>query len=81
MNPPAPKATIKEILETVIDEMVDKGIFWTEAQQQFEKLFLIRALRQSRGNLCRAAQTMGLHRNTLTKKLREFKLDKKSFRR
>ncbi len=81
MNPPAPKATIKEILESVIDEMVDKGIFWTEAQQQFEKLFLIRALRQSRGNLCRAAQAMGLHRNTLTKKLREYKLDKKSFRR
>lgn len=81
MKPPAPQATIKEILEAVIDEMVEKGIFWNEAQQQFEKLFLIRALRQNRGNLIRAAETMGVHRNTLTKKLREFNLDKKSFKR
>lgn len=81
MKPPAPQTTIKEILEGVIDEMVEKGIFWNEAQQQFEKLFLIRALQQSGGNLCRAADTMGVHRNTLTKKLREFNLDKKSFKR
>ena len=81
MEPLAPKKTIKEVLESVIDEMVEKGIFWNEAQQQFEKLFLIRALRQNRGNLSRAAETMGVHRNTLTKKLRDYKLDKRSFRR
>lgn len=80
MRQPAANATIKEVLEAVIDEMVEKGIFWNEAQQEFEKLFLIRALRQNHGNLSRAAETMGVHRNTLTKKAREYGLDKKSFR-
>jgi len=73
----AARSKIKQVLEEVIDEMVGKGIFWTEAVSQFEKLFILRALEKSNGNLSRAAQTMGVHRNTLSKKLREHKIDKK----
>jgi DNA-binding NtrC family response regulator len=74
----AAPSKIKQVLEEIIDEMVAKGIYWTEAVSQFEKLFILRALEKSNGNLSRAAETMGVHRNTLSKKLREHKIDKKS---
>ncbi|HSR68191.1 MAG TPA: helix-turn-helix domain-containing protein [Acidobacteriota bacterium] len=77
----AARSTMKQVLEDVIDEMVDKGIYWNEAQEQFEKLFIIKALDVNRGNLSKAARTMGVHRNTLTKKLRLHKLDKRDFRK
>ncbi|MBI4445329.1 MAG: histidine kinase [Acidobacteria bacterium] len=70
------KPKLKETLEAAIDEMVTKGILWPEALAQFEKLFLSRVLRESNGNLCRASELMGLHRNTLSKKLRDHKLEK-----
>ncbi len=73
----AAPSKIKQVLEEIIDEMVAKGIYWTEAVSQFEKLFILRALEKSDGNLSRAAETMGVHRNTLSKKLREHRIDKK----
>ena len=73
----AAPSKIKQVLEEIIDEMVAKGIYWTEAVSQFEKLFILRALEKSNGNLSRAAETMGVHRNTLSKKLREHRIDKK----
>jgi len=73
----AAPSKIKQVLEEIIDEMVAKGIYWTEALSQFEKLFILRALEKSNGNLSRAAETMGVHRNTLSKKLREHKIKKK----
>ncbi len=73
----AAQSKIKQVLEEIIDEMVAKGIYWTEAVSEFEKLFILRALEKSNGNLSRAAETMGVHRNTLSKKLREHRIDKK----
>ena len=73
----AAPSKIKQVLEEIIDEMVAKGIYWTEAVSQFEKLFILRALEKSNGNLSRAAETMGVHRNTLSKKLQEHKIEKK----
>jgi len=73
----AARSKIKQDLEEIIDEMVGKGIYWTEAVAQFEKLFILRALEKSNGNLSRAAETMGVHRNTLSKKLREHGINKK----
>lgn len=67
---------IKDVLEAVIDEIVTKGILWPEAVAQFEKLFILRVLSQNNGNLSHAATTMGVHRNTLSKKIREHKIDK-----
>ena len=66
-----PARKIKDRLEEIIDEIVSKGIYWSEAVSQIEKLFILRSLQQSDGNLSRAAEIMGVHRNTLSKKIRE----------
>ena len=77
------KPRITDVLESVIEEMVTKGILWHEALSQFEKLFMLRALVLSNGNLGHAAKTIGVHRNTLSKKIREhdIKPEKKARKR
>ena len=74
------KTTVKEILESVVQEMVNNGIYWPEVQAQFEKLFILEALRKSSGSVYRAADLMGIHRNTLSKKIREHQIDRRQFK-
>lgn len=62
------------MLEQLVGEMVDKGIRFDDAQREFEKRFIARVVQQSEGNLCRAAETLGVHRNTLTRKIKELKI-------
>ncbi|HQZ39004.1 MAG TPA: helix-turn-helix domain-containing protein [Vicinamibacterales bacterium] len=62
------------MLEQLVGEMVDKGIRFDDAQREFEKRFIARVVQQSDGNLCRAAETLGVHRNTLTRKIKELKI-------
>jgi len=65
---------VKQQLEALVTEMVDRGILFAEAKREFEKKFIVRVLQRHRGNLSRAAKDLRIHRNTLGKKLEEFKL-------
>jgi Fis family transcriptional regulator len=65
---------VKQQLETLITEMVEKGILFSDAKREFEKRFIARVLQRHKGNLSRAAQDLRIHRNTLGKKIEEFKL-------
>ena len=60
---------MREQLDQLIEEMVTKGIRFDEAQKEFEKRFIGRVLATTDGNLCRAAQALGIHRNTLSRKM------------
>lgn len=55
--------------------MVDRGILLEEAVSEFEKKFIKRVLDRSKGNQCRAAKILGIHRNTLSRKIGEYKLN------
>jgi Fis family transcriptional regulator, factor for inversion stimulation protein len=46
-----------------------------EAVGEFEKRFIKRVLERTNGNQCRAAELLGIHRNTLSRKMTEYKLD------
>jgi len=65
---------LKEQLEGLIDAMVTKGVRYTEAQREFEKKFIAHVLSQSDGNLGKAADLLGMHRNTLSRKITEYRL-------
>jgi Fis family transcriptional regulator, factor for inversion stimulation protein len=65
---------VKQQLEALVSEMVDKGILFNDAKREFEKRFIARVLLRHKGNLSRAAQDLRIHRNTLGKKIEEFKL-------
>jgi DNA-binding NtrC family response regulator len=65
---------MRDRLEQLIGEMVEKGIRYQEAQREFEKHFITRVVTKCDGNLGRAAITLGVHRNTLTRKIQELKI-------
>jgi len=65
---------VKQQLEALVTEMVDKGIRFSDAKREFEKKFITTVLQQHRGNLSRAAKDLRIHRNTLGKKIEEFKI-------
>jgi Fis family transcriptional regulator, factor for inversion stimulation protein len=66
---------VKDQLEGLVTQMVDRGILFDEAIGEFEKRFIKRTLERADGNQCRAAKMLGIHRNTLSRKIGEYKLD------
>ena len=66
---------MKDQLEALISQMVDRGILFDEAITEFEKKFIRRALDRSNGNQSRAARLLGIHRNTLSRKMGLYKLE------
>ncbi len=71
---------MKEQLESLVGMMVDRGILLEEAVTEFEKKFIKRVLEHSKGNQCRAAKVLGIHRNTLSRKINEYHLDHRARR-
>lgn len=65
---------MRELLEQLVGEMVEKEIRYEDAQREFEKRFITRVVEASAGNLCRAAETLGMHRNTLARKMKTLKV-------
>lgn len=74
------KPTIKEILDGIIDEMLGTGVLWPEVNAQFEKLYIIKALLKADGSVKGAAELMGIHRNSVSKKIREYGIDRAELR-
>jgi len=70
-----------DLMEELAAEMVDKGIFWHEAVAQFEKHFIQNALRKSEGNIVKTSAIMGVHRNTLSKRMAQHKIARQRVRR
>jgi len=60
---------VKDQLEALVQQMLDRGIRFEDARREFERCFIDRALDRSRGNVCRAAELLGVHRNTLARKV------------
>ena len=72
-----PPLQLKERLEILCKEMVDKGILYSEAADCFEKCFIAEVMRRNNGNLIRTAAILGIHRNTLSKKISQHKIPKR----
>ncbi len=60
---------MKEQLEALVSEMIDRGLRYDEAVGEFERKFIMTALEKNKGNQTKAAKAMGIHRNTLNKRL------------
>lgn len=66
---------MKDQLETLVNQLVERGILFDEARGEFEKRFIKKMLDTHRGNQSRTARALGLHRNTLSRKMELYKLD------
>jgi transcriptional regulator with PAS, ATPase and Fis domain len=65
---------IADRLEALVEEMVDKGVRFEDAVREFEKRFISRVLSRREESLTKAADTLGMHRNTLSRKMGEYKI-------
>jgi len=61
-------------MERLVAEMLDKGVHYDDARREFEKLFISRALQRSKGSLGEAAEMLGIHRNTVARKIAEYRI-------
>ena len=68
---------MNERLERLIQEMVEKGIRFSDANREFERRFISRVVVDSDGNLSKAAETLGIHRNTLSRKMAELRIKRR----
>lgn len=66
---------MKEQLEDLVSKMIEHRIYLDEALDEFEKKFIQTALTKTRGNQTRAAEVLGVHRNTLNRKISQHKLN------
>jgi len=61
-------------MERLVSEMLDKGVHYDDARREFEKMFIARALQRTKGSLGDAADILGLHRNTVARKMAEYRI-------
>ena len=69
-----PQPRLKERLEILCKEMIERGILFSEAMGPFERCFIAEVMRKNNGNLIRTAASLGIHRNTLSKKVSRRKI-------
>ena len=68
---------ISDRLEKLVEEMVDKGVRFGDAAREFEKRFITMVLTHCGGSLTKTADMLGIHRNTLSRKLAEHKIKRR----
>ncbi len=66
-------ARLKERVEALCADMIDRGILFSEAIGQFERSFICEVLTRCDGSLLRASEKLGIHRNTLSKRLSQYR--------
>jgi DNA-binding NtrC family response regulator len=65
---------VREKLDALAIEMFDRGIRLEDALHELERRFISRALQTCDGSIGEAAGRLGIHRNTLSRKMEEYKL-------
>ncbi|HWW13188.1 MAG TPA: helix-turn-helix domain-containing protein [Candidatus Dormibacteraeota bacterium] len=71
---------MKDQLETLVLQMHHSKILYSEAVREFKKRFILAVLEENKGNQCRAARELGMHRNTLSRTIDELKIDVRQLR-
>jgi DNA-binding NtrC family response regulator len=65
---------VREQLDSLVQQMLERGVRFEDARREFEKVFITRALQRSGGCVGDAAELLGIHRNTVARKMTEYKI-------
>ncbi len=71
---------MKRDLDILVLQMHTAGIAYSDAVREFKKRYILEVLALHRGNQCKAAEELGMHRNTLSRTLTELGLDSAQIR-
>jgi DNA-binding NtrC family response regulator len=69
---------VRDQMDRLVAELLDKGVLYDDARREFEKLFISRALQRTKYNLGEAADLLGLHRNTIARKVAEYRIKRQA---
>ena len=72
---------MKERFDVLVDDLMTAGLFLEQAVELLEQSMIGRALRETKTNQSEASKLLGIHRNTLQRKMVEHKIDGKRPRR
>jgi len=68
-------------LELLVDEMLDGRILLDEALAEFERLYIEKALQRHKNHLSNTASALGIHRNTLSKRVSSYEAQNRNAHR
>jgi len=66
---------LKRELDSLVIQMHSAGISYADAVRQFKRRYILEVLSNNKGNQCKAADELGMHRNTLSRTLAELDMD------
>lgn len=72
---------LRNQMEVLIEEMLDGQIMLSEAISEFEKLYIQKALLRYNEHLSQTASALGIHRNTLSKRVAAYQAPPKAPKR
>jgi Fis family transcriptional regulator, factor for inversion stimulation protein len=65
---------VRRELDNLVTQMHSSGIRYEDAVREFRRTFMREVLIAHRGNQCKAAEELGMHRNTLSRAMAELGL-------
>jgi DNA-binding NtrC family response regulator len=72
---------MKEKFEDLLDHLLGNGFFLEEVVELMEKTLIERTLKRTGGNRSAASKLLGIHRNTLQRKMVQYQLEPRKARR
>ena len=66
---------MKRELDSLVIQMHSAGISYADAVRQFKRRYILEVLANHKGNQCKAADELVMHRNTLSRTLAELDMD------
>ena len=62
---------VRRELDSLVTQMHSSGMRYEDAVREFKRQYLREVLVANRGNQCKAAEELGIHRNTLSRTMAE----------
>ncbi|HTQ58204.1 MAG TPA: helix-turn-helix domain-containing protein [Bryobacteraceae bacterium] len=72
---------MKEKFEALVEHLVGNGFFLEEVVELLEKTLIEKTLERTGGNRSAASKQLGIHRNTLQRKMAQYHLGARKIRR
>ena len=69
---------LREKIESLVEQMLDGRIILDEALAEFEKIYIQKALERHNHHLTNTAAALGIHRNTISKRLAQYETKTKT---
>jgi Fis family transcriptional regulator len=72
---------LKREMDTLVTQMHSAGMSYADSLRQFKRRYILQVLAHHKGNQCKAATELGMHRNTLSRTLAELDLNTAQIRK